>query len=141
MCILSYPLQVAFLFSIAFAVEDFINHEVSAVLYYIYFIFGVVISVVSERTVTDILLCSLPGLLFLTLSFTVKGQVGAGDGLYLLLTSLYLGFSQMLFLLLTSLAMSGMVSLLMIVTRKAKSLPYLSLIPLPLLLLITGGIR
>lgn len=140
MCILSYPLQVAFLFSIIFAVEDFINHEVSSMVFLAYFIVGIIVSTVSERKSTDVMLSSLPGIIFLILSFTLKGQVGTGDGLYLLLTSLYLGISQMVFILVISLIMSGMVSLLLVLTGKAKTLPYLSFIPLPLLLLITGRI-
>lgn len=139
MFILSCPLQIAFLFSLGFAVADIRSRTVSAGLFAAYFIAGTVLACYSERELTDILFCALPGFLLLILSFLSGGGIGTGDALFFILSSLYLNLSRILFVFSVSFLTAGIMSLFLIIRRKTKPLPYLAFIPLPLFLLVFTG--
>lgn len=139
MFILSYPLQIAFLFALLFAYFDIKDRKVSAGLFEAYFAFGLLLSLYGRRSFTGILLCAVPGVLFLLVSLVLKGQIGAGDALYLILSSLYLTFGQMILMLSVSWLGAGIISLFMILSGKRRALPFLAFMPFPIFMYIIGG--
>lgn len=139
MFILSCPLQIAFLFSVCFAIMDIRNRTVSIWLFIAYFISGIAFTFFSKREVKDILFCMIPGISLLMLSFASEGGIGFGDAVFFILTSLFLNLSQILFIFVTSFLAAGILSLFLIIRGKTKPLPYLAFLPIPLLVLILKG--
>ncbi len=87
----------------------------------------------------------LPGCLLLGLSILTKGALGIGDGLFLVLSALFLSFREILILLLIGIFVSAVVSILMILPAhfRKKNLQHQTIpfIPcmLPALILLLGG--
>lgn len=136
MFILSFPLQIAFLFSVLFCITDMLERKVPAGIFAAYLLAGVISAVLLHREIGELVLCTVPGLLFLAFSVCLGKQVGAGDGLYLLLTSLFVSFGQMLLLLAVSLLSAAAVSLIMIINGNKRTIPFLSFMPLPFILML-----
>jgi hypothetical protein len=91
------------------------------------------------------LLRFLPGCLLLGLSFLTKGALGIGDGLFLVLSALFLSFREILILLLIGIFVSAIVSILMILpahfrkkSLQHKTIPFIPCM-LPALILLLGG--
>lgn len=138
MLVLSCPLQIAFLFSIVFAIMDLKERAVSVKVFFLYFLSGTVMAIHAGRGITDILLSSAPGMAFLVFSHFSGGRLGGGDALYFILTALFLRFGQVMFVVLFSLFSAALASLFLIFAGRTKPLPFLAFMPGTLLLLMIG---
>lgn len=81
------------------------------------------------ETVSGIAESSLPGMLFLLLSFCTREKVGYGDGLMLIILGLFLGFFRCFLILCIGLIFLSVLALILLIFRKAGRNSRLPLIP------------
>lgn len=84
------------------------------------------------RGMTDIAeagMSLLPGAFFILLSFCTGEKVGYGDGLLLIMSGLFLGFSKCFLVLCISLVLASAFALILLVFRKAGRDSRLPLVP------------
>lgn len=80
---------------------------------------GIVLQMAArEARVSDILSGVCVGLLMLFLSWMTRESVGAGDGLILMVSGIFLGFWKNISMFMTALVMTGMVGLFLIAVKK-----------------------
>lgn len=81
-----------------------------------------------ERTLVDILLGIGIGIVLLLIAWVSRGSVGAGDGIMLMVSGLFLGFWENIVLFMTALGMVSMAALFLIVIKRKERnyrLPFL----------------
>lgn len=71
-----------------------------------------------EKSLTDILFGAAVGLMVLLLSWASRGSVGAGDGIMLMVSGIFLGFWENVVLLMMALLLVSMAALFLIVVKK-----------------------
>ena len=80
-------------------------------------------------SVTEMVCATLPGVACLLLSLVTKGSIGAGDGMVLIMTGIFLGFWENLNLLVCSLMLSGILALFLLVLKKKRRNDRLPMLP------------
>ena len=75
---------------------------------------GIVICVQEERTVFEVLVSCLPGLVVIFFSWMTKEIIGYGDGIVLLVMEFYLSLSQVLSIGMFAVFIAGIVALILL---------------------------
>lgn len=75
---------------------------------------GIVICVREERTVFEVLVSCLPGLVVIFFSWMTKEIIGYGDGIVLLVMGFYLSLSQVLSIGMFAVFIAGIVALILL---------------------------
>ena len=75
---------------------------------------GIVICVREERTVFEVLVSCLPGLVVIFFSWMTKEIIGYGDGIVLLVMEFYLSLSQVLSIGMFAVFIAGIVALILL---------------------------
>ena len=75
---------------------------------------GIVICVREERTVFEVLVSCLPGLVVIFFSWMTKEIIGYGDGIVLLVMGFYLSLSQVLSVGMFAVFIAGIVALILL---------------------------
>lgn len=122
--------KVALLLILALAAyKDYKEKQISIYLPFFAAIIGIVLHLVyQERSLKDILLGMSIGMMFLVCAWIGKGKIGAGDGMMLMVSGLFLGIWDNVVLVMTALGLTGMVALFLVtVMRKERDyrLPFL----------------
>lgn len=73
---------------------------------------------VRRSSIWDILLGICVGVMVLILAWATRGSIGAGDGMLLMVSGIFLGFWRNISMFMTALAMVGAVALFMITVKK-----------------------
>ena len=100
---------------------DIKKKKISVVVSLIFFVIGVVVSIINkEKSLISILGGVGIGFILLLVGKFSRESVGIGDGLIFLVTGLYLGFTRNIVLLLYGLIFCALVSIILITFKKLK---------------------
>lgn len=90
---------------------------------------GIVICVREERTVFEVLVSCLPGLVVIFFSWMTKEIIGYGDGIVLLVMGFYLSLSQVLSVGMFAVFIAGIVALILLTVFQKKGSYRIPFIP------------
>lgn len=80
-------------------------------------------------SVTEIAISLLPGIFFIIISFCTGEKVGYGDGLFIIILGMLLGFGRCIFVICVSLVFSSAFALILLVLHRAGRNSRLPLVP------------
>lgn len=126
------------------AVQDWRSRSVSGTLLLPAFVIGIFANVAEKRSLFDTMLSCMVGV-SVFLGGKLTGGIGDGDGLFLIVSGLYLRWKDNLLLLMGGLYLSFLLSLPltvygMIKKEKKKSLPFLTILaPVGIWIVMGGG--
>ena len=95
-------------------VMDFKYKEIPLWFTWLGGVVGIVICVQEERTVFEVLVSCLPGLVVIFFSWMTKEIIGYGDGIVLLVMGFYLSLSQVLSIGMFAVFIAGIVALILL---------------------------
>ncbi|MBQ3558701.1 MAG: prepilin peptidase [Agathobacter sp.] len=90
---------------------------------------GIVICVREERTIGEVLVSCLPGLVVIFFSWMTKEIIGYGDGIVLLVMGFYLSLSQVLSVGMFAVLIAGIVALILLTVFQKKGSYRIPFIP------------
>lgn len=91
-------------------------------------IIGIVFCIIEKRSVTDVLLACVPGMVLLLFSWITKEVIGYGDGIILIVMGIYLSASQVFLIGMLAFGLAGIVALILLVIfhkRGTEQIPFI----------------
>ena len=91
--------------------------------------FGVVFSLIENRTWTSVLLACVPGIVSLIFSWITKEVIGYGDGIVLVVMGMYMSISKIVSIGMIAFGLAGIVALILLVVFHKKGKDRIPFIP------------
>ncbi len=102
---------------------------------------GSIYDIVQGKPPLEVMLCAIPGIIFLIIHLIFPHQIGVGDGLVLMISELNMTCNDCLIALFFTAILSGIVaSILLIMKRNNTKIPFIPFIMMGQIMVIIGEI-
>lgn len=96
-----------------------------------------------KLSLANLLVSMIPGVMILLLGYLMKGEIGMGDGILVLISGLFLGVHRTFLLLMYAVLSSGLAALYLLVVRKVQrrcEMPFVPFLLIGYVIVLVGDV-